>query len=192
MSRSHPIFPFAVVPPHSSSKRPSVKAPHLYHVTILTSSHHMRVVIDLLHSNLVTLAHASPLTRPRGCELPPKKACWGIVGDRDISCRFLSTWGRCDRKSVKQDSKTGVCSPCPGRDAILKIAVFVVDAIATSTQLYPLLFNTKLRLKTQLLLKMRINSFTYSLNSYSYGAAHRRSFFHIKQVKINTGEEMSL
>lgn len=85
----------------------------------------MRVVIDLLHSNLVTLAHASPLMRPRGCELPPKKAWWGIVGDRDISCRFLSTWGRCDRESVKQNSKTGVCSPCPGRDAILKIAVFV-------------------------------------------------------------------
>ena len=100
-----------VVPPHSSSKRPSVKPPHLYHVTILASyaccdrpsplqSRHTRVYYS---TNATKRLRASAEGRKM-------KACSGIVGDRDISCRFLSTWGRCNRKSVKPNSKTGTAT----------------------------------------------------------------------------------
>ena len=57
-----------------------------------------------------------------------------------------------------------------------------VDAIATSTQLYPLLFNTNSDSKLSSYSNAQ-NTFTYSY-SYSYCATHGRSFFLIKASKI--------
>ena len=90
------------------------------------SWHHICVVIHLLHSNLVTPVYLTPLTRPRGRELPPKvEKSWHARTNPYISCRFLPTRGRGDRKSVKRKPMTGLCVPCPRRNAILKLIVFV-------------------------------------------------------------------
>ena len=116
-----------VVSPNSSSKRPSVKPPHLYHVTILASYAccGRPSPLQSRHTRVSDSTHATKRSRA-SAEGRKVKACWGTVGDRDISCRYISTWGRWGRSKVgKKKSKMGVCVPCRGRDAILKIAVFV-------------------------------------------------------------------